>query len=248
MAGELVDWSDNLIDGFDADDVLIGGSFDDQLRLRGAGSGTVLAINSFCRWFACSSQLLLAGTDGFDTLRFNARCPTGVRGTPPHLDMLATADRAVVAVTSRCTEYLGKRRARLAAAYDRIDVATGLAEWIEELRSLQAMPDRYRYLDAGSLVKYALGLGRIFPDRPVTLVYLFWEPVDVEHHPQFAVHRGELQRLSSLVAGSGVVLHPLSVADLLRQWEQHTSPGWLRGHVARLGERYSVAIGTGPAL
>ena len=43
-----------------------------------------LTINSFLNWQRCPDRLALAGESGFRELRFEARCPTGIRGTPPN--------------------------------------------------------------------------------------------------------------------------------------------------------------------
>ena len=50
--------------------------------------------------------------------------PTGLRGTPPHLDLLALREGVAVAVTVRCIEYLSRRKAAVAPSYDRL-----LAAW-----------------------------------------------------------------------------------------------------------------------
>jgi hypothetical protein len=61
----------------------------DRTRLRSPHSATALTVNSFLRWQDATDQLPLAGWTGFDAVQFEVRCPTGLRGTPPHLDLLA---------------------------------------------------------------------------------------------------------------------------------------------------------------
>ena len=115
---------------------------------------------------AAPDQLPLAGWVGFDAVQFEVRCPTGLRGTPPHLDLLALREGAAVAVTVRCTEYLSRRKSAVAPSYDRLLAATpALEPWHRLLQQLRAEPSAYRHVDLGGLVKYALALGRTFPDR-----------------------------------------------------------------------------------
>ena len=153
----------------------------DRTRLRSPHSAAALAINSFLPWRGATDQLPLAGWIGFDAVQFDVRCPTGLRGTPPHLDLLALRVEVAVAVTVRCIEYLSRRKTSVAPSYDRLLAATpGLDPWRRQLDRLRAEPGRYRHVDLGALIKFAVALGRTFPERLTTLLYLFWEPLDAD--------------------------------------------------------------------
>jgi hypothetical protein len=233
-------------------DLLIDGVADHQLpdsvdrtRLKSPQSAAALAINSFLPWQRAPDQLPLCGWIGFDAVQFEVRCPTGLRGTPPHLDLLALREGMAVAVTVRCTEYLSRRKATVASSYDRLLAATPALElWLRVLQDLRARPTRYRHLDLGCLVKYALALGRTFPDRSTTLLYLFWEPLNAEQFDEFRRHRAELAALGEEVRGARVVLQAKSFNALWREWAERRQPTWLAGHVARLRARYGVTIAT----
>ena len=58
---------------------------------------------------------------------------------------------------------------------------------------LRDRPDQYTWLDAAQVIKHAFGLARSFPDRPVTLLYLFWEPANPTAGPEFVAHRDEIE-------------------------------------------------------
>ncbi len=232
--------SDLLIDGI-ADQPLPDSI--DRTRLRTAHSATALAINSFLPWLAAPDQLPIAGWVGFDAVQFEVRCPTGLRGTPPHLDLLALREGATVAVTVRCTEYLSRRKSAVAPSYDRLLAATpALEPWHRLLQQLRAGPSAYRHVDLGGLVKYALALGRTFPDRLTTLLYLFWEPLDADQFDEFRRHRAELAGVADAVAGARVRFQATSFETLWRDWSERRAPHWLGGHVGRLRSRYSVSI------
>jgi hypothetical protein len=232
--------SDLLIDGVEQDrlpDAL------DRARLRQPQSATALAINSFLRWQTAPEQLSLDRWTGFDAIQLVVRCPTGLRGTPPHLDVLALRDNAAVAVTVRCTEYLSRRRSPVAASYDRLLAATpGLDPWLRQLGQLRAAPDERQHIDLGALVKHALALGRTFPDRPTSLLYLYWEPLDAVRFDEFATHRRELAELSEAVGDARVGFASRSINSLWRDWDAQASPPWVRRHVARLRARYGVTL------
>jgi hypothetical protein len=242
LDGRLVSWSHALVPGVDLALLPRGLNGVDGARLRQADSAAALALNSFLNWRRCPQLLRIAGESGFRELRFEARCPTGVRGTPPLLDLIAASDTTIVAVTARCAEYLGRRHARLAPAYDAIRLAPAMVPWVELLRRLRREPGLFRHVDASALLKHAIGLGQTFPDRAVKLAYLFWEPVDAARFEPFRVHRSELAWLVALVDGAAVRLVAQSFDDLWSEWQALAEPAWLREIVARLKIRYGVAI------
>jgi hypothetical protein len=232
--------SDLLIEGVEQDrlpDAL------DRARLRQPHSAAALAINSFLRWQTAPEQLALDRWTGFDAIQLVVRCPTGLRGTPPHLDVLALRDNAAVAVTVRCTEYLSRRRSPVAASYDRLLAATpGLDPWLRQLEQLRAAPDERQHIDLGALVKHALALGRTFPDRPTSLLYLYWEPLDAARFAEFGAHRRELAELAEAVRDARVWFASRNINSMWRDWDAQASPSWLRRHVARLRARYGVTL------
>lgn len=231
---------DLLIDGVEHDrlpDAL------DRARMRQPHSAAALAINSFLPWRAAADQLPLDRWVGFDAIQLVVRCPTGLRGTPPHLDVLALRGRAAVAATVRCTEYLSRRRSSVAPSYDRLLAQTpGLDPWLHQLEQLRAAPDELQHIDLGALVKHALALGRTFPDRPATLLYLYWEPLDADRFAEFGAHRRELADLAQAVQEARVAFASRSLHSLWRHWGAQASPPWLSRHVERLRARYEVTL------
>lgn len=233
-------------------DVLIDGLEDDQLpgsldrsRLRSPDSAAALAVNTFLPWQATPRALPLAGWIGFEAIQFEVRCPTGLRGTPPHLDLLAVREEAAVAITVRCSEYLSRKKSAVAPSYDRLLASTPGAEaWAEELARLRKSPTRYRFVDFGALVKFALALGRTFPDRPATLLYLYWQPVDAHLFEEFRTHGDEARALANEIRGSRISLLAQPLEDLMAAWMKAPQPPWLGQHLARLRERYTITLGT----
>jgi hypothetical protein len=221
----------------------------DRSRLRSPQSTAALAINTFLPWQRAPEQLPLAGWTGFDAVQFEVRCPTGLRGTPPHLDLLALRGEVAVAVTVRCIEYLSRRRTAVALSYDRLLAATpGVDPWRRQLDALRRDPGRQRHLDLGALVKFALALGRTFPERPTRLLYLYWEPLNAAEFSEFRRHREETGALADAVSNARVTLDAQSFEEICRQWAARAAPAWLPGHVDRLRARYSVSIPAGSQL
>jgi hypothetical protein len=215
----------------------------DRTRLRSPQSAAALAINTFLPWQRARDQLPLAGWTGFDAVQFEVRCPTGLRGTPPHLDLLALRGEVAVAVIVRCTEYLSRRKTPVAPSYDQLLATTpGLEPWRRQLDRLRHEPQHYRHVDPGALVKFALALGRTFPDRPTILLYLYWEPLNADRFEEFCRHRAETADLADAVRDARVTFGPQSFEALWQEWTARGAPSWLADHVDRLRARYGVSI------
>ena len=214
-----------------------------RARLHAPHSGLALAINSFFPWRRASHLLKLGHHEGFEAIQFDVRCPTGLRGTPPHLDLLALGDDHAVAVIVRSIEYLTRRRSQIATSYDDLlEKTSGMLPWHAHLTDWRDDKVSYKHLDLPALIKYATALGQTFPDRSSTLLYLYWEPLDAEAYDAFRSHREELDALIDAVDGARVDFAADSFDRLWQDWSKRDSPEWLSDHVARLRRRYAVAL------
>ncbi|MCB1971331.1 MAG: hypothetical protein KDG54_13085 [Geminicoccaceae bacterium] len=240
--GRLVDWRHSLLPVFATSEYESLLSLVDASRRRQPENGAAIALNSFLQWQRQPEGLNLAGLHGFDKLTFDARCPTGVRGTPPHMDMIAAKGSSIVAVTARGADYVLRKSSVLAAAYDSVEVSPNMRLWFDLLPALRQNHDGYRYVDVAGMLKFALGLARTFPNHDLTLLYLYWEPVDAAEHEIFTQHRSELSRLSRQVEGSAVRFVSQSFDGLWSSWIEQGDEPWLRELVAQLRGRYDLAI------
>ena len=90
-------------------------------------------------------------------------------------------------------------------------------------------------------MKHALALRFTYPDRAVTLLYLYWEPDNPEALPQIAVNRREITDFSRRVAGDRIAFTSLSYPALWRDWST-SGVGWIEAHTTQLVRRYGVAV------
>ena len=198
----------------------------ERVRLDTPHSSTALVINSFIPWQKEISRLPLGAKFGFNAIQFDVRCPTGLRGTPPHLDLMALRDDHVVGATVRTIEYLKRKKSTISAAYDQtLSDTRGMEPWRAHLDGWRAGRTIYDHVDLAALVKYATALGRTFPDRPSTLVYLYWEPLDAASYDEFRHHRDELARLTAAVGGARVDVVAQSFDALWQSWLDQGGPG-----------------------
>lgn len=215
----------------------------ERVRLDSPHSGMALVINSFLPWQKEAYRLPLGKHIGFEAIQFDVRCPTGLRGTPPHLDLMALRDDHVAAAVVRSVEYLKRKKSSISSTYDEMLGEThGMTRWQHHLEDWRAGDIVYDHVDLAALVKYATALGRTFPDRPSTLLYLYWEPLDAPAYDEFRHHRQELARLSSAVTGARVDILAQSFDALWQSWLDQPGPAWLPGHIERLRNRYAVSL------
>lgn len=91
---------------------------------------------------------MLPGFGPFSRLEFKRRCPTGLRGIPPHLDVLLQGSQKFVGIESKLTEPLAKHRASFGSAYrENIRDERRESAWFTEMLRLEQEPEPYHRLD-----------------------------------------------------------------------------------------------------
>ena len=201
--------------------------------MRAAHSSAALVVNAFAPWRERVKEFSLAGVTDFTTLRFEAVYPSGLGGTPPHLDMVADGATSV-AVESKCLEYLTPKRAIFSRSYDTIADSRCNSPWFGLIEALRHDPCHYRYLDVAQLVKHSLGLMNSTINGEVILLHAYWEPVNDYDFQEFQLHRDEIEELQSMVRGAKPILRSLTYRQIWKDWATEYSEPWLRTHVDRL--------------
>jgi hypothetical protein len=235
--GYATRWEENLAEGLPLapiiSDLSAGAGSELDGKLRAAHSSAALVVNTFGPWRTDPTTLQIGEIRGFSGLKFEATCPTGLGGTPPHLDLIAGGE-VPVAIESKCTEWMEPKAAKFSTSYDRLNVSHGNSAWFEQIRHLRNQPSQYSFLDAAQLVKHALGLISMYGSRSVNLVYLYWEPRNAEAWDDCRVHRSEAEDFALRVADSNIRLTPMTYKELWDEWETVQPPL----HLAYLRARY----------
>jgi hypothetical protein len=160
----------------------------------------------------------------------------------PHLDLIATTEDIVVAVESKCLEYLAPKQPKFRIAYDSIVDGRSNSSWFKLIEELRRAP-AYSWLDVAQLIKHYLGLCHSYPDRKVKLLYLYWEPRNWKDFPVFTQHRAEIAKFSERLGGdTHVTFESQSYSSLWDTWEELVEPDWIPELIRALRDRYSVTI------
>jgi hypothetical protein len=245
----VVDVADTLLPGLLVRDIegefQAGAGSELRVKMRAPWSSSALAVNAFLPWRMRRDAVPVLGLGPFALpFAFEAKCPNKVSSIPPHLDVLFETGSAIVAVESKCTEFVqgnahltvSRRYLALAAAHD----SRASSHWFRALARTAA----FTLLDSYQLVKHYLGLRNTYPAGELTLAYLYWEPANADAEPVFLAHRDEVARFADLVAGDTTCRFvPASYTDLWRQWASMSgAPAWLPAHLELLQRRYLVEI------
>lgn len=244
-SGYLRDLQDNLLPGIDFDcirqDIEQGAGNELKRKFLAIHSSTALAVNAFGIFKSSDTCSFVRDGVTFEQPTFERRCPTGLKGTAPNLDVWFEAFKAVVAVESKLTEYFQPKKAKFSDSYCKTKLRNGEDCWWEVLRESKSAEKRY--LDVAQLVKHYFGLrhhmcGETIIDS-VELLYIFWEPTNHAAIECCVKHREDIQKLTDAVAESQVKFSALSYSELWREWEQDAA---LRNHVDNLRKRYEIEI------
>ena len=154
--------------------------------MKALHSSSALAANFFDYWTNGDKAILLwaLGVDGDSAkpLDFEAKFPTGLGGTPPHLDVAITLDSGfVIAIECKFTEFLQRStrgKPKFKPSYfppsESIWTQVGLPECQRLAEELREDPREFEYLDSGQLLKHALGLA-IQHGKGFNLYYLYYD-------------------------------------------------------------------------
>lgn len=239
---------DNLLPGVRLDhfesDLGQGGGHELNKKFLALHSSAALAINTFAPFKDTPSSLSILGKQGFDPPVFERQLPTGLRGTPPNIDVYLQSDDEVIAIESKFLEHWTPKRANYSGSYRKDSLPLAEDCWWQVLEESKA--GGLKYLDVAQLVKHYLGLIRLMKQveegwkhNEVTLLYLFWEPANAYDIQDCINHRRDIEEMASKVSGSRIKFRSLSYPELWREWE--SLPG-ISSHLANLNARYSLAV------
>ena len=175
-------------------------------HMKALHSSSALVANFFDYWTDRQKAPLLSALgidiDGIQSLDFEARFPTGLGGTPPHLDVAITLETgAVIGVESKFTEYLSRSttgKSTFEPAYfpssGGLWVSKGLSQCQALAEELHDHQHRFEFLDPWQLLKHALGLAR-HSGANFSLWYLYYDCLDERSD----AHKGEIQSFANRV-------------------------------------------------
>ena len=177
-----------------------------QGHMKALHASSVLVVNFFDYWTERPKAPLLSAlgidADDIQSLDFEARFPTGLGGTPPHLDIAITlGSGAVIGIESKFTEYLSlstRGKSSFEPTYfpptGGLWASKGLPACQTLAEELHAQEHQFEFLDPWQLLKHALGLAASSgPD--LSLWYLYYDCLGQRSD----AHKREIQTFANRV-------------------------------------------------
>ena len=93
------------------DDLQAGDRNELEGKFKAVHSSSALAVNVFAPFRARSSELIVPGSRFITGLEFERKCPIGVGGKAPNLDILLTGPAGIIGIESKLTEPLSRHHA-----------------------------------------------------------------------------------------------------------------------------------------
>jgi hypothetical protein len=202
-------------------------------------SSAALAVNCFAPFNTRPADIMLCGKRGAESVEFEKHLPIFRGGTPPNMDVWIDRGSGAVAVESKLLEYLTLKLPAFAKTYERLARNAEPCWWaVYE----QAKEGAAQHLDRAQLVKHYFGLSayrKRHPDRQLSLLYLFWEPLNWDEVAECRRHRGELEACAGAVSASCIDFRWTTYSQL---WEEWSTVPALAHHAQRLKARYEVRV------
>jgi len=205
-------------------------------------SSSALVANSFAPWRKMPSELFLCGKSGFKEISFEKKCPTGLRGTPPNLDLFVKGEGVIIGVESKLSEYLIQKPPKFSSSYNRDNLRHIEDKWWKVLED-KKYESKPQHLDVAQLIKHYLGLcnRKDIDKHRAILLYLFWEPANWNEFDVFITHRREIEEFAEQVDGTSIKFIAQSYPELWTEWENQIELKY-REHLVNLRHRYVVTI------
>jgi hypothetical protein len=163
-------------------------------------SSAALAVNVFDAWRGTKLAPLtelIAADRWADRLRFEVTYPTGLRGIPPHLDVVIDREGGIpVAIESKFTEVYSPAKNEFRPSYfEDPGLWDGMTRTRRLAEGIAAGTEPFETLGAAQLIKHLLGLKRQCGVGEFRLLYLWYEwPGEIAE-----AHHLELERFSEAI-------------------------------------------------
>jgi hypothetical protein len=199
-------------------------------------SSSALAVNVFAPWRGsdiASLSSLFAADRSANGLRFEAQYPTGLRGIPPHLDVVIDKQAGIpLAIESKFTEIYSPAHNGFRESYfEKPGLWDGFDHVHELALAIAGGSVQFEYLGAAQLIKHALGLKNAYGPMGFRLLYLYYEwPSEIAD-----LHGAEIDHFAE-IAQLDLEFAPMTYQELFERLETVEEPR--PGYMSYLSDRY----------
>jgi hypothetical protein len=214
-----------------------------ELRMKfcAVHSSSALTVNCFARFKDFPATLPILRKSGAKSVEFEKQLKILPERRPANLDVWIEWEKSAVAVESKLLEYFAPKKADFAMAYERLAPPSSEPCWWSVYNL--AKQGTKGHLDRAQLVKHYFGLRKFQQtlQNPwsLTLLYIFWEPVNWQEVEVCKLHRKEVEEFAEKVSDSIVSFRWMTYSQLWEEWS--TVPALVQ-HAKNLKARYEVML------
>jgi hypothetical protein len=198
-------------------------------------------VNCFAPLKANPGRLHLLGQQGATNVQFEKKLPIFDKGMCPNLDVWIERENDIVAVESKLLEYLTPKAPEFSPTCEGLAPPKTAPCWWGAYE--EAKKGTEGHLDRAQLIKHYFGLNEFrhrHPECPkLTLLYLFWEPLNWSELGACRKHRDEVGAFAQAVANSPIEFRWMTYNDLWESWSAFPD---LATHASHLKARYQVSL------
>ncbi len=212
-----------------------------ELRMKfcAVHSSAALAVNSFARFKDQPKDLVLLGEEGAGNIQFEMQMEIIAGRRSSNLDVWVDRGVKKVAIESKLLEYFEPKKPEFAEAYKAMKQIAEQSWWSVCENAWNGTP---QLLDVAQLVKHYFGLRRFqkATEQPpdLTLLYLFWEPLNWQEIEECKQHRNQVKELEEKVAASSIGFRWMTYTQLWQDWMAIPK---LEEHARNLKARYEIS-------
>ena len=241
-----VDWPQgNLIPGVRLDqfeaDLRRGDGNELRMKFCAVHSSAALAVNCFAPFKDRPGDITILDHRGAVNIEFEKPLKIFPERRPANLDVWIDKGDSAIAIESKLLEYLHPKAPEFAPAYDCLAPPMSDSSWWAAF--MDAKKGTPRHLDRAQLLKHYFGLRHLQQSqatpKKLTLLYLFWEPLNWPDVAECLQHREEVNEFAEKVAGASIPFRWMTYPQLWQEWSGVPA---LREHASHLNARYEVCI------
>lgn len=236
--------TDNLIEGVTLDlfydDLNQGSGKELQSKFNALYSSSALAVNNFVIIKKQPKLFSFLNQSNFETYAFERKFPTGLGGTPPNLDFTLENENELIAFESKYLEFLNKKLAKFPDSYNEHKLNYLNEFWFELIQDYQ---NKENHLDVAQLIKHCIGLLKYkskVPNKKITLVYIYWTPINKNEFEVFKLHSIDLADFEEkLNKQDEIHFKSITYSEF---WDLYKNVEIYNEHFERLNSRYCITI------
>ena len=208
-------------------------------KFKAVHSSSALCVNNFAPFKQNKDKFSFLNHNDFTEATFEKKLPTGLGGTPPHLDFYLENNNTVIGFESKFIEILNAKLPNqdnnLTKYQNRQDLdylpdtfSTIIQDYIDYQEKL--------FLDVAQLIKHSIGLinkGRSTTLQPI-LVYIYWQPKNWYDFEVYRRHADEINDFKDKL-DRHIPFIPISYLDFWKLYENDSTFGQ---HIDKVKGRY----------